>query len=1284
MSTVIPTSGLYYDFIFPVPMHQLLTDLIAAQQHDPNTPQIVASTGVRQWFSQPRPGTDSTTEVLTIRYKLPLSVSEITLSALRVPAHFELWYQDRSNNWRQVLDGSRIPVALDLSGSDVVSWYTYHTAVYPIVVKAIAIRATRRRDDLLGVTPFVIGIKNVLVRRNVYDRSQGTQAFEDEQDALGNVIAKYIKDWDAPRAIDDNATTFWKCAPMPDPTAVANCFLDVRDPLTGGPQSISRLFVDPVYTGNDLNIYYSSDDTVGTRKLSPITLVPDVDVNTDWRVAQGRRDLSTGAGQGIYTWTLAVGPLIRQDAWFGIEWTPDFPADTGPAADPILLKVTPATPTTGVFTPAVVYDVGAGEVVLELTDGTTTTSYHAGLSSTWAQGEPLRIVVGYRYAAADEDPDTVSITVQNRAGDVIATTLDHPDLPANVSLDGAVGFDHFRGLMTAHVIKLENYAPKVDAFMANPAVYVNPDPVIPDANGVIPSTTLDNAVYAADWTAQEHGIGGSHDSHYSDKEWTPIWKNYVTERAMLVFPQSVTAKYLKLELSNLSPEPYPIYDAGVSVSYQSFPISVTQQSSQGMQTYSQPGGYLGLGDTISINGIRTINWLNPYSVQDAVQAIFGNTTNPVVIQTSPGIISDTIPANTGITSASQTYGVELGNTYIYRREALDPYILAQDQYNTTIKAEGLQQIAAYTDVPWQTIEASNPGAIQHRASPGALPILGTDWWVFPGQTLKLPAAVMTQLTSGETVTDFHWFNSTRRTRFTTTSVHRYETRTLTRDKAIAYFAGFREVQPYTTTYVTAQDADVFEFTDYGTWTGTNTVQIDTGPTSTLGSPYVIPNPGFVLGLGHWEPRSGVWDWSQHVGHSGGPVLGSAHVAMTGTEAMLISEAIPVTADTVITPSTWIRWDDVTATSGGIMALELIPVNGSTEGTKVALAGGLSSVDIVAKLVEMPSGRLDGYDFLQLIGTYTVPHTGVTAVKLVLRTNHVTGDGHFDDNDIEPADYGVGTLFRSFTTTSAFNMVQCDFRDTGLVRSNPMWADIDPLDDTNIPNDLLAPYVVPLPETIPRGFWADSFAQWADTEVAWGEPHAVISVNIDGTLVYQGRRTLHFIRDAGVGEAGVRVRQWTNFEPNVKARVGAVFRKTVANSNEVTVRLRRPSDGVVIYEETLLNTPVGYWYEYRSPFFDIPEGIDQVYNLELTLEGDEADDLYLSDLYTEIANIRYLVLLGELDDDNGYLDVTDLVYAGKETYVSHTEPVNDLAVQVKILSPKAWALGASLTPNFLRT
>ena len=105
-----------------------------------------------------------------------------------------------------------------------------------------------------------------------------------------------------------------------------------------------------------------------------------------------------------------------------------------------------------------------------------------------------------------------------------------------------MGFRDFRGLFTAHVVKLENYADSSADFQANPAVYVSPDPVVPDPGGIIPATTLDHAIYAAAWTTQQHGTGGASETRYANKIWTPIWRNYYTQKGKLFFPQQIRAK----------------------------------------------------------------------------------------------------------------------------------------------------------------------------------------------------------------------------------------------------------------------------------------------------------------------------------------------------------------------------------------------------------------------------------------------------------------------------------------------------------------------------------------------------------------------------------------------------------------------------------------------------------------------------------------------------------------------------------------------------------------------
>jgi hypothetical protein len=1061
----------------------------------------------------------NTVECITTTFKLPLSISELTMDILRMPCVVEAWYQDRSNNWRQCLDMQRSPIRINVARSDVKSYYKYTTRVYPIVAKQFQLRLTRTNDPAMTGVPYVVGLRNVLIRRNVYNRSQGTSYFEDEMDALGNVLSKYIKDWDAPRAADDDPTTYWKSEPMPDPAAVVSLYLDVRNDA-GVAQTVDKVYIDPVYTGQNLNLYYTSDDYVGVRKLSPITINPDEDENTSWSLGAGRTDTSTGSDDSYYRWSFSIGPQVSQASWIGIEWTPGFAPTAGPPQNPILYRsIVPDGNAVGTWHPSIYYDVGAGEIVLEFNDGTSAPRlYTCPINPLWAGGDTLRIVVGWKYG-----PDTVYLSVIDQRGDQIANLTGSPtDLPRQVSYDGQHEIFGFKGLMTALILKLEDYAASSIGFQNSPTYYCDPDPVIPDNAGNVPATTLDNAVYAVAWTAQENGSGGPDDSHFEDKEWTPIWRDYIVTKGLLYFPQPIPLKYLKLEFSNLTEEAYPIYESGIEVQYKVFPISVTQRSTSGTQTYSSDGGFLGLGNFISVNGVRSVNWLDPNSVLAAVGSVFSPQIPPVVINAGTPFVTDTLP-NMATTSIRDTQRTEMGSSYVSRRETLQPYILAQNAYTTTIKAEGLQAISAFTDVPWTDIAAANPGAITRVRSIGALPVQGTDWWIFPGQQLKIPASVMTKLTDTSTVTD-RKMTTERRVRFNTTSVHRYDTKTLRRDAAMAYFAGVREVTPYTTIYIDGEDPVSFDFAHYDAdqWTqDPGIIQLDSGPVST---------------------------------------------------------ATPVPTD----------------------------------------------------------------------------------------------DAH------AVTDVGA-TMFKSFSTASTFSKVAVDFRDSGTIRSDSMWADIAP-DSQSIGDTVLAPYVSTIPDTIPGGFWGDTIKDWSDTQTAWGEPYQVVSINIDGNRRYQGNRVLHFYRAAGAGQAGIKITQQTNFIAEGLFRIGCVLYKTTANANQVTLRLRRVSDGVVIHEEDV-DVPVGRWYAYTSKFIAIPNSTDQVYTVEITLSGDAADDLYLSDLYTDIALIRYFVRLGAV---GAYLhEVTDLRYVNGTAYVTTTEPVTDMSVTVEILSPKAWAFGATITPTYLK-
>jgi hypothetical protein len=1399
--------GMYVDFSIPLGLYSLLQQCCANTQGDPNTPQVVQPPALRMWFSQPRPANSaalpqSLTEVLTVNFKLPLSVSEMGFDALRVGCHIELWYLDRLNNWRAICDETMNPLTVDLSVSQTQAWYTAHFYCYPIVAKAVQWRITRVYDPLVGTQPYVVGIRNGLIRRNIYTLADGTQGIEPAQDPVGNIFASYLKHWDAAKCFDNHPHTYWKSMPQPDPAAVVNLYLDVRN-AGGAAQLMDTLYLDPVYAGQMLNVYYSNDDSVGTRKLSPVTAVPTTDENTQWQQGTGRWDISDVGGTTDYKFPFAAGPLKNQDAWVGIEWTPDFnpgysnaeqtivvtgsptggtftlsyggaisvpiPYNAAPSAlqsalvgmssigagnllvtsglaggpwtvtflnnlgaqaianlvpditnltgggvtvttvvtggqpggppqNPILLQVVPANPTTGQFCPTIYYDVGAAEIVLKLTDGTTTYGPGSGLpgcplSPLPTQYTPLRIMVGWEYSPSP----TVFIEVTTSRQAVLGT-VSQPLPPActQMSFDGTIGFHDFRGLFTAHVIKLENWATAVPSFMANPQVYVSPDPVIPDSHGNIPATSLDNAIYAAAWVMQEHGTGGGDATHYTEKTWTPVWRDYLCQKGKLFFPQQISCKYLNLEFSNLTPEPYPVYDAGIQTSYQVFPVSVTQSITTSGPRPSGLAGLLTVGADVLLQGVGSVNWLNPSTINKAVNSLYGQTVSPMSVTTGPGYNTSTLPNTVDLSLTEQTR-TEVSSPWLFKRQVPNPTTLAAQQINVTTSApliqSGATALAASSLLP--VANGSNPAdaftpLLNNAFAPTTLPQQGADWWVFPGGTLRLPAAVMNGLTALTDVVTGRVITTDTRLRFTTTMVHRYDVRTVTRDAAVGYFAGIREVQPYVTTYINEQDPDVFAFSLYdpvATWVATNTASLASGPITTA-TPfsYEILNSNFDTDINNWIQQTGVWSFDPAIGHW---YLGAATVTADGTTKTLVSSYMDVTPGTHIDASVWAHWTGLAAPSGAL-AIQLcafyynapVPRVDETDAPFVSSdVRGLTYSPWPASTPADPGGNV----WVQITAAaadstgFTVPPgVNVMRLALVVDSSATAGQVWFDTVEVSTTDATEGTLFRDFQTTSQFNKVTCVFTDTGLVRSDDMWATPN-LNDTNVGATDLAYYTTLIPDQIPAGMWADSFADWSDQIIVWGEPRAVVAIQVDPNRTFQGKRVLHFTRAAGAGIAGVKIRQQLNFVAGGLFRIGAIYYKPNANANQVTVALRRISDGVYIYEETF--TPiVGYWFEYLSDFIAIPEVDDQQYSVEFTCSGDAADEMYLNDLWCDIAQIRYRVGMGSIGE-NPLLDVTALRYTGL-AITSCTDPVQEFYVQVAILSPHSYAYGASFTPNYL--
>jgi len=1568
----------------------------------------------------------SETEVLTINYRQPVSISEISFDILKKNCYAELWYLDRSSNWIQMLNENSSPLTIRVGHSESIDWYSYSTFTYPIVAKAIQFRIVRVADPYIGEMPYSVGVRNLLVRRNVYNRSSGLQGLDDESDALGNIVSKTIKDWDPAKAIDDSANTFWKSAPQPDPDAVVNFYLDTRD-SSGNAQLIDKVYLDPVYAGQSLNLYYSNDGNVVSKKLNPASLTPTLEyqvgsttgasgngstatitlntspnlsvgdevtisgmspagyngvhtlsgvsrtsgtisftsttvgaqasagfvtakgqANFEWVRGKGLKDtVPTDMDISVYRCPFGVGPMVSQDCWIGVQWTPSFDAfskkssiipistkgvskvgttatvflsappniaagekitisgmvpvgyndtytvtavsnsapdysvsfdtsTTGPqtqsgtvvtqnfnpgikdivtvatsgngttatitlssnpnvvagelitvsgvtpagyngtytvtaastsapwtvsyaratqgnqtragtvstnakvkivginspvfgtiysiydattkdllysknadlgsctfdntnkvlripaakvpsrclSSDNIiiyygtnspaptqldLMQILPENTTGEQWWPRLFYDASSASIVLEMLqpNGLTSLVHSAPLSNLFEANTPVNIVAGWRYLEGASP--TVYISARtNRQLPLALLEVTIPNFPTKITFDGKIGFKQWRGTFGAHIIKQESYLASSESFLANPPVYCNPDPILIAPTGTTaPASSLDQAVMAVDWTSQQFAAGGSHSSSYSDKEWTPIWVNYFSEKGFLYLPKTTSMKYLKLEFSQLTAEPYPVYDRGIQVSYMVYPITITQ-------TFKRNG----LVGIISNSGIGSVNWLNPSSVNQAVNAVYGRTVQPVqtTLQVGPGSMTNTLP-NTNQTKIVEATRTEANSPWIYRRTPPNPYSLAVNFFETVFgkKSQGTKSSVStkYQDAIEDQTAISRPTS----SSQAALPIQGQDWYIFPGQTMRMPANVIDGVTKSEVVTRRDTSRATR-IRFITTAVHQYETKTVTLDASIAYFAGIREVQPYVVTHIDYEDPPEFRFDNYTNgWSPVSIEKLSTGPITAKENPYKVLNSRFNATLNYWSGAGWTWDTSEGYGLSetwqpGTPFMyGAARTIANGTNRSLLSEPIDVEAGAYVNFAAWVVYRDLTYTSGAKIYVDLVGLD--IDGTEIVSSIGLGS-RMEVKQGTNSTGMPPYFYFSNNQPCSSVAQLGVKAVplygsvnlasvnnnirkvriRLNVNSSVTAGSVWFDDIDMTPSAGVIGSVEKTITTRAKFSKVSCEFKDSGIKRSDPMWKY---LDSDNPRRTILAHYVSTVPDTMPRGTWLDSILStswstlgpWSDSNTQWGTPYSVVAVNYSESI-YDKKRVIHFYRKASTSnnstsQAGICVRQTLNFVPQGMFRICTTFFKEKKTSNAMELRLTRvsgdqtgassPDEFIngVIHRETLTNLPTGRWHTHQGSWIEIPNSQDQIYKLELTLSGNAEDDIYLNDLWVEIAQVRYHVQLGGGINH----EVTALVHEDNCT-VGTTEPVTSMRVQIEIHGNNSFLLASRET------
>lgn len=250
----------------------------------------------RFWATPSRPMSDSTRDIVEIRFPGPRIINYMTLQTAKYP-HLLVpqWKtEDDDSEWQPFFSTNGInPISTPTTSStpavitgrgdletgnpqhsvSLTHWTQVSWEVKPVEATRIRLVLVRipgtAPTNLNGQPiPYSLAVKNWQVGYRVDSASDipmsgivQTQedTFGSSIDLLGSRVVFSVKRDSAINAIEPASGKFWRSEPQPVSYAVVNYFADVRDG-SGDAQLIDRFFLDPLTVGPNVNVYYSNDD----------------------------------------------------------------------------------------------------------------------------------------------------------------------------------------------------------------------------------------------------------------------------------------------------------------------------------------------------------------------------------------------------------------------------------------------------------------------------------------------------------------------------------------------------------------------------------------------------------------------------------------------------------------------------------------------------------------------------------------------------------------------------------------------------------------------------------------------------------------------------------------------------------------------------------------------------------------------------------------------------------------------------------------------------------------
>jgi len=228
-----------------------------------------------QWVSSLDYGATSPPVTLTYYLNNTVYYNSISFSVLNVPCLVEILDGNGNvlpNATFNILGGQEVPTTQNWIPVN----YTPSSGTL-VENNSLSVRLTRNRAVQILVNgnnysnvAYNVGIKNFSIRLNIQNPGDFDAAVNGNSMIVQNrfgFVEDYSLNTDSVQNIFTNISgsnhsndgVYWKSGPQPVQDAVVYFYAQTAALVTGKPQTVNRLYLDPLYSGCRLNVYYTND-----------------------------------------------------------------------------------------------------------------------------------------------------------------------------------------------------------------------------------------------------------------------------------------------------------------------------------------------------------------------------------------------------------------------------------------------------------------------------------------------------------------------------------------------------------------------------------------------------------------------------------------------------------------------------------------------------------------------------------------------------------------------------------------------------------------------------------------------------------------------------------------------------------------------------------------------------------------------------------------------------------------------------------------------------------------